>query len=179
MLNCLRRHKNMYSALPGTRNSIFKIVVMDLIVFKNHLKQFCQRAIEQRIAAAQQMIRQAQEAANSEEKSSAGDKYETGRAMGHLQKDMYTRQLAEYAKEMAGLQSVRTDQLYAYATAGALIETANLSFFIAAGLGKQMVDERTILFLSPHAPLAAILQNKKTGDGFNFNQQLLTITNVY
>ncbi|HMC85967.1 MAG TPA: hypothetical protein VKI61_10590 [Chitinophagaceae bacterium] len=65
----------------------------DKILFKNNLKQFCQLTIEQRIAAAKEIIQNVQEAANNEEKSSAGDKYETGRAMGHLQKDMHSRQL--------------------------------------------------------------------------------------
>ena len=65
----------------------------DKILFKNNLKQFCQHTIEQRIAAAKEIIQNVQEAANNEEKSSAGDKYETGRAMGHLQKDMHSRQL--------------------------------------------------------------------------------------
>jgi hypothetical protein len=40
------------------------------------------------------MMESAQQSANSEEKSSAGDKYETSRAMGHLEKDMHARQLA-------------------------------------------------------------------------------------
>ncbi len=53
----------------------------------------------------------AQEAANSEGKSPAGDKYETGRAMGQLQKEMHGRQLAEYAKEVKALQSIVVDLL--------------------------------------------------------------------
>ena len=44
--------------------------------------------IKQRIAAATLAIENAQSAANAEEKSSAGDKYETSRAMSHLEKDM-------------------------------------------------------------------------------------------
>jgi hypothetical protein len=38
--------------------------------------------LTQRINTAQAAMDRAQEAANSEEKSSSGDKYETGRAMG-------------------------------------------------------------------------------------------------
>jgi len=151
----------------------------DNIVFKNNLKQFCQHAIEQRIAAAKEMIQNAQEAANAEEKSSAGDKYETGRAMGHLQKDMHARQLTENIKELADLQGIHTDQVYHYAIAGAFIETAVASFFIAAGLGKQIIEGKTIFFLSPHAPLAVLLQNKKKGDSFIFMRDSIVITDLY
>ncbi len=75
------------------------------------LKQWALDLIGRRIAAGREAIDQVQQAANQEEKSSAGDKYETGRDMGHLQKDMLSRQLAESLKELALLHSVRTDAL--------------------------------------------------------------------
>jgi hypothetical protein len=156
-----------------------KMETPDRIVFKNSLKQFCQHAIEQRIAAAKGLIQNAQEAANSEEKSSAGDKYETGRAMGHLQKDMHSRQLAEYVKELADLASVNTAVIYQRVHAGALVETSGGSFVIAAGLGRQVVEGKTIFFLSPRAPLAGILHNKKIGESFDFNKSSLVITDLY
>jgi len=155
------------------------LTTAEKILFKNRLKQFCQHTIEQRIAAAKEAVKNAQDSANSEEKSSAGDKYETGRAMGHLQKDMFVRQMSEHIKEMSDLLAVNTSIIYNYATAGAFIETAQSSFFIAAGLGKQIIDENQILFLSPHAPLATVLQNKKSGDGFIFNRGNLVIKDVF
>lgn len=71
------------------------------IAFKNRLKQTGLQLISDRIAMAKSAGDNAQAAANSEDKSSAGDKYETGRAMGHLEKDMYARQQAENVKELA------------------------------------------------------------------------------
>jgi hypothetical protein len=149
------------------------------IHFKNKLKQFALAIIGQRIAAAKGMIDQAQQAANQEEKSSAGDKYETGRAMGHLQKDMFTRQLAEHAKELATLHSVNVDTLYPIATAGAFIGCPGMAFFIAAGLGKQIIEGQTIYFLSPQAPLASQLTGKKAGEIIHFNSLELSVLEVY
>ncbi|MCW3463914.1 hypothetical protein [Chitinophaga nivalis] len=150
----------------------------ETIAFKQQLKQFCETLITQRIDIARAASTHAQQAANQEEKSSAGDKYETSRAMGHLEKDMYTRQLAENLKELARLQEVDTSRIYTLAAAGAVITCTHISFFIAAGLGKQEVDGRTIIFLSPYSPLAKTLQGKKAGDSFLFNKELLTITTV-
>src|ERR1700736_1647953 len=82
-------------------------IVAERLAFKNRLKQWGLDLIGERMAAAKEAMEQAQEAANSEEKSSAGDKYETGRAMGHLQKDMHARQLAESVKELATLHAVQ------------------------------------------------------------------------
>jgi hypothetical protein len=155
------------------------MMAQEKILFKNRLKQLCESIIEQRISAAKKIIQNIQEAANNEEKSSAGDKYETGRAMGHLQKDMHSRQLNEYLKELAGLHSIVSSLLYETPCAGAFIETNDASFFIAAGLGKQMAEGKNIFFLSPYAPLAAALQNKKAGDSFLFNGKNIMIKDVY
>lgn len=59
---------------------------------QNQFKKAGLLRIEERITITKLAIANAQEAANSQDKSSAGDKYETGRAMGHLEKDMYARQ---------------------------------------------------------------------------------------
>src|ERR1700744_2782973 len=106
------------------------------IAFKNRLKRWALDLIGQRITASREAVDQAQQSANSEEKSSAGDKYETGRAMGHLQKDMYARQLAESVKELANLHAVQTEKIYPTAQTGALVQTDTIDFFIGAGLGK-------------------------------------------
>lgn len=149
------------------------------IAFKNRLKQAALQLISERIAMAKSAGNSAQEAANNEEKSSAGDKYETGRAMGHLEKDMYARQEAENVKELARLQEVKTDHIYTTAQTGALVQCAEQSFFIAAGLGRQLIEEQTIFFLSPYTPLAKLLLQRKAGDRFLFNKKEIQILAVY
>ena len=149
------------------------------IAFKNRLKQFGQQIIEDRISAVQLAMQNAQEAANNEEKSSAGDKYETGRAMGHLQKDMHARQLSGYLKEKADLQAINTGILCRSAVAGAFLTTKDLSFFIAAGLGKQTVEGQSVFFISPYAPLAMQLQSLKRGEDFVFNKSRLRIIDLF
>ena len=149
------------------------------ISFKQKLKQAGLAVIEQRMAAAQQLMQEAQESANQEGKSSAGDKYETARAMGHLQKDMYARQFTEQAKERAALQAVNVDSLFELVTTGAYVQSEKTAFFIAAGLGKQEIDGQTIFFLSPQAPLALLMQHKKAGDHFVFNNTHTIIVELY
>ncbi len=149
------------------------------ILFKNQLKQAGLAIIRQRIDTAKKAIDEAQMAANQEEKSSAGDKYETGRAMGHLHKDMHARQMAEQVKELEALQSIGTDRLYPGASAGAYCQCQDAGFFIAAGLGKQIINGRPVFFLSPQAPLAKLLVDKKPGDHFSFNGVTTIIEAVF
>lgn len=152
---------------------------VEKIAFKNRLKLAAQQIIEQRISAAKTLIDEAQAAANSEEKSSAGDKYETARAMNQLEKEMHSKQLAQQLKELALLHEVRTDVVYREATTGACIDGSGIIFFIAAGLGKQTIDGKLIIYLSPQAPLAKQLQHKKAGDQFVFNGKGIAIESVY
>jgi hypothetical protein len=96
------------------------------VLFKNKLKNLGLDLLTRRIVAAKEAMNQAQEAANSEEKSSAGDKYETGRAMGQLQKEMLGRQLAEYEKDVMALQSVFVDSVCDRGGPGAFVRTAGM-----------------------------------------------------
>src|SRR5580692_11797409 len=110
------------------------------IAFKCKLKNIGLELLKQRIATARVIMDQAQEAANNEEKSSAGDKYETGRAMAQLQKEMHGRLLAEYAKEVSALQSLVTDLVCECGCPGAFIRAKEIAFFVSAGLGRREVE---------------------------------------
>ena len=151
----------------------------DKIVFKNRLKAYCQQAIEQRIAFTRQLMEDAQAAANSEEKSSAGDKYETSRAMSHLDKDMHARQLSAHLQELSFVRAIHSDTVYATAVAGACIVCEEVLFFLATGLGKQPVENSAVIFVSPLAPLAKMLIGKKIADTIFFAGRKMVITDLY
>jgi len=135
--------------------------------------------IEQRIAAAAVAIAHAQAAANAEEKSSAGDKYETSRAMSHLEKDMHARQLSANRSELAALCSINFTGLYEAAVPGSFIVCKDCSFFIAAGLGKINFEEQPVYLLSPRSPVAVALLKKKQGDTIVFNKIARVIDAVF
>ena len=66
---------------------------------KRKLYQHCINFVDKRIAAAKETIAMAQESANEDTKSSAGDKYETGRAMAQLEIEKTAGQLEEALKD--------------------------------------------------------------------------------
>ncbi|MEO6356012.1 MAG: hypothetical protein ABIU77_00020 [Ferruginibacter sp.] len=152
----------------------------DQLNFKKRLLQHCMLSIQQRIDAALLAMDNAQSAANSEEKSSAGDKYETGRAMSHLEKDMHARQLVANQHELAALTSVDcTTRLHVIVDAGSVVVCDEVKFFIAAGLGKMLFEGETILALSPNAPVAKLLLRKVAGSSFLFNNKIVFIKEVF
>jgi len=138
------------------------------LTHKLMLKQYCEEVILQRITSTMQAMEAAQAAANQEGKSSAGDKYETARAMSHLEKDMHARQLLAHQQDLNALRAINVQSIYNAVAPGAFVQSATAKFFIAAGLGKQVVNGEEIIFLSPVSPLAQQLTRKKVGDEFDF-----------
>ena len=67
-------------------------------ILKDLLYQKCFELVENQILSSQKRIEEAQNAANAETKSSAGDKYETTRAMMQIEIENCSKQLAESQK---------------------------------------------------------------------------------
>ena len=155
------------------------MTIKQKLLYKKNLHQHCITIIQQRIDATIQSMQNAQAAANSEEKSSAGDKHETSRAMSHLEKDMHARQLAANQQELAALLAVDCTKLYTVVATGSIVVCNGLSFFIAAGLGKITFQEVVIYLLSPHAPVAKLLLHKVAGNSITFSNKEILIKDVF
>ncbi len=119
----------------------------------------------------------AQEAANSEDKSSAGDKYETSRAMGHLDRDMYAKQLSEANRELHFFQKINFEK-NGHIIIGSLVLTTHKNYFIAAGIGILKIGNTEVITLSANAPLGKLLLGKKSGDDVQFMQNTFRITDI-
>jgi len=147
--------------------------------FKKRLYQKCIFIIEERIATTALAMVNSQEAANAEEKSSAGDRYEISRAMSHQEKEMYAKQLQANRLELEALLNIDCSRSFESATTGSIVGCKNFSFFIIIGLGKIIFEEKIVFLLSPHAPMAQSLFNKKKGDLIYFNKKEELITDVF
>lgn len=152
---------------------------IEKITFKQRLLAKCKGVIEQRIISGVAAIDNAQLAANEEEKSSAGDKYETSRSMNHLEKEMHAGQLTANHIELAALFNIDCTRLYDAVAKGSFIDCGAYCFFIAAGLGKVLFEGRNIYVLAPMAPVAKLLFQKKEGDLILFNKLEVSIKNVF
>jgi hypothetical protein len=149
----------------------------DLLKIK--LKNRCINKLQERLAVAEQLISRAQDSANNEGKSSAGDKYETGRSMGQLEKQMYQKQAHQLRTELSLVTSTDITRNTRQVMRGSLIFADTLVIFVCAGLGKQVVDNITVLFISDAAPLFKLIRDKTTDEGFTMNNQLFTIREIW
>jgi hypothetical protein len=136
---------------------------------KEKLLDFCLKNIAEKLQWAQQRIAESQQSANEETKSSAGDKYETGRAMMQIEIEKYMRQMAEYQKQMQALQAIQLQAEYTIALAGSLVQTSRGNYFLSVGLGKISVEGQDFWAISPTSPIGELMYKKTVGHQFSFN----------
>ena len=145
---------------------------------KAKIHSHCLQLIEERIHAIKKIIIEARMAANDETKSSAGDKYETGRAMMQLEQEKAATQLAEAQKTKLALTMISPDSSCQYIYPGALVTTITGQFYISVGLGMIEVEEIKLYAISPESPAGKAMKNLKSGDSYVLNGKTNTILAV-
>lgn len=142
---------------------------------KKSLHQACVAHVTHRIENAQQAMNAAQQAANKESKSTAGDKHDTARAMMHLEKEKAAKQMAEALKLKQVLDGISPDQQLDKVQLGSLVTASNGLFYLSVGVGKIEVEGKVCFVLSPAAPVGQLLMNKVVGDQVQFNGKAIEI----
>lgn len=139
-----------------------------LLRIKGELFNYCADYVQRRISTALHAIESAREGAESETKSSSGDKYETGRAMMHLQMEQYTVQLSESMKLKEALAQIRIDGESTSVRPGSMVVTDKEIFFIAISIGNVTLKNQRFVIVSPGSPFGTSLMGLKAGDAFTF-----------
>ena len=145
---------------------------------KPQLHTACLTYVQQRIAAATLAMQAAQESANSDTKSSAGDKYETGRAMAQEERNRNAVQLREAQNLQAELARINSEQTCDTVRPGALVETTMGGFFISISAGKLSVEGKDYFAVSAAAPVAVALSGKRAGEEAVFNGKVVRVLGV-
>lgn len=145
---------------------------------KEKLKACCLSALDEAIAQAEHAMKEAQESANREEKSSMGDKYETGRSMSHMERDMHAKQLLQFQQERSKLDRIDSTVLMQKVAKGALVETKEKMYWIAVALGQVTCGQNKVMVVSPESPVAQSMMGKQAGDTFLLKAQQVVIEKV-
>lgn len=155
--------------------SIFNLMINNI---KEQLYQLCVAYVQTRMQAAEDAFRAAEQASNDDTKSSAGDKYETGRAMMQQEKDRNTIQLNEASKLMVALNLIGTKNTSAAVETGSLVITDSGKFYLAISAGTLVVDGVSYFAVSPVSPIGMKLKGLKVGDGFELNGKRYKINSI-
>lgn len=137
--------------------------MIDQSNIKKKLYEHCQYYIQDLLKRAQQGIATSQQAAAHEQKSSAGDKFETHRAMMHLQTESFVQRL-EVAQSLADALIHVSFLPRAHIGLGSLVETEQGWYFIAISAPSHQIDEQYYTILSTQAPFYRAMQGLEAGD---------------
>lgn len=123
-------------------------------------------------------MKSAQDSANAEGKSTAGDKYDTARAMSHRERDLYAKQLAESLHLKKILDGIDVSKSTTTIESGSLVETSLGNYFMSVGLGLIKLKAITVFALSPISPIGKLVLGKIKGESVIFNGKKIEILNV-
>lgn len=134
------------------------------VELKTKLHLHCRQVVDERIAEAKATIAEVQKAAEQDTKSSAGDKYETGREMLQQEQNKASIQLMELLKLKKVLDELSSVRVCKLVEPGCLLQTDKGSFYFSVSLGQVSLGGQSYMVISPVAPLARLLAGKKVGE---------------
>lgn len=142
---------------------------------KQEIHKLCLEKLEANIHQLEKAIADIQTAANQETKSSAGDKYETGRAMMQQEKDKLQARLSTSQNQLSQLNQLKPNLERERVENGSLVRTNEGLFYFAAAIGKLQFDEQKCFVISLDSPLAKALWHKKKGEIISFQGRKIRI----
>ncbi len=145
---------------------------------KSKLLQVLLQQIDTQIETLNNAIASIHESKGNETKSSAGDKFETGRAMLHLEQDKLESQLSNAFGLKKKLNSLKSIAISGKIGVGSLIYTSKGIYFISIGIGKVLMDDSTYLVISTDSPIGKLLIGKSIGDFISFNGNEIEILDI-
>lgn len=142
------------------------------------LYQFCQAFVDERSSRIQSQIKELQIALDSETKSSAGDKHETGRAMLQLEREKLGQQLAEAQDLNRVMQKIDISSKKTAVALGSLVKTTKVNYFLAISAGEFKSGDSLNYCISLNTPIGIMLLGKNVGDTIGFNGNVLKIVAI-
>ncbi len=136
---------------------------------KQELFKQCESYVNKRLQTIEEIISSNQKALQTETKSSAGDKHETGRAMLQLEMEKAGQQLNGVSKMKETLSKINLKNDSEIAHLGSVVKTTKASFFLSISSGKLIVANEIYFAVSISSPIGSMLLGKKQGDVFTFN----------
>ena len=145
---------------------------------KSKIYSIIEKSLVQKIEQAKSAIASAKETRDNDTKSSAGDKYETGREMMQAEIDKNEAQLSKNLQLINSIKKIDLNRKYDWVEFGSLVETNYGLYFISIANPKITIEQKDIFSVSLASPLGKALFKKQVGDKVMFNQREFIIENI-
>lgn len=139
----------------------------------------CEDFVNKRLQNIENSISSNQKALQSETKSSAGDKHETGRAMLQLEMEKAGQQLAGITEMKETLAKIEPAKKSKNIHLGSVVFTNQVAYFLSISAGKLVVENEFFFAISSASPIGKLLLGKQENEDFSFNGKIIRILKVY
>lgn len=146
--------------------------------FKLKVHKACEKVVLEKRKLLSQQLYSARLSANSETKSSAGDKHETGRALAQLEQENLAKQFSFLERLESDLSQLKADQISEKVEKGALVQTDKMTLFFGVALGELKVENKSVFAISTASPIGKIALDKTMGDSFIVNGNTHNISHI-
>lgn len=141
---------------------------MTQLEIKEKLRTVCVDFVASKLNTIQKTIQSNQEDLDSESKSSAGDKHETGRAMLQLEMEKAGQQLSVVEQMKLVVEKIDSSKVSKAGSLGSVIRTKTANYFIGISVGKVEIEKEFYFVVSPNSPIGKLLLGKVKNDNFLF-----------
>ncbi len=148
------------------------------MTLKQSLYNQCRDILESRLAVVQKAIDDIKNALETETKSSAGDKHETGRAMLQIEREKAGQQLAEIQKQFQLLNQINPEIEQNSVALGSIVFTSKSNYFLGVSVGELKFGADKFYAISMATPMAKALISRATGETVSFREEQITITKI-
>ncbi len=118
------------------------------------------------------------ESRNKETKSSAGDKFETGRSMLQNEEANARKRLGVAEDRRHELRKIVPTRNCLSVVPGALVQTSLGLFYICIAVGKLSIEGKVCFGISLDSPIGKRLSGRKAGETFVFNGTQVKISEL-
>lgn len=141
---------------------------------KSQIQANLRSILENTLEEARREYFLAKESRDSDTKSSAGDKFETGREMMQREMDKWSAQIDNTVISLNKIDRLADLPASVIISEGSLVETDQETYFISIGYGK--LD--SIYAISIESPLGLELKGKRVGDRIEMRGRNITIKSI-
>lgn len=131
--------------------------------------------LNEKITAIRQAMTETSESMKNDTKSSAGDKFETGREMMQIELNNQQVQLNKLTQLHHDLSLIKVSEIHTSIGFGSLVHTSMGCYFVSVALGKIVLNDANYYALSLASPIGRALHGAKVGDVLTFQGKKIEI----
>lgn len=107
------------------------------------------------------------------------DRYDAFRSQMLRKRDFFALQMSKANQELAIISSIKPNVIKKKVEFGALVFTDKQNYFVATSIGKIEIGDTSFFCISPAVPIFKVLSGLKPGDNAKFNDNIISITDVF